>query len=394
MSILSKCSLGFATALSAVVAFTVPATATDNGFQHSNNCVETDVPIDFLETDIGLLVDLVFERCGSTLMHGNYRRVSNQPNPDGAISAGNARLDAVVYDSEFRNPPQKPDCDIGGQAVGGAIKVVPKCIKAQIGVDFIPKITLSANIDVTTDTSAITITDTTDDDVIATTTFLPGQLVDAGSGVGGFDCVILIKKGVPKVADIICDMNMWYDDGGIVYGLKDYDFGQPVNRFLLMWMMGPNPTGSMFVTDLFCDAVNACDETGCAIPERNFGDEEEEVEGDLSLTEDPSDYANNHLEREETSISASASYLRVYGEPAAPFNLLSCFGTVAYCDVTEPSPGDGEVSGNACNRNFGSTGKLEYSFNQTLPGNPGSTSTQGGGVSYFDICNPFAGPCP
>lgn len=381
MSVVIRCSLGLAAALGAMAAFTVPATADHLGFQHSNNCVREDVPVDFMESDIGLMIDLVFAECGSTatseLYHGDYRRVSNWPNSDGSISAGNARLDAVVYDTLFSNANP---CRNNNNA--DPVTVSPGCIENQIGVDFDPPITLAASIN-DDDTSAVTIEDRTG--AGGDNPFLPGQLVDAGLGVGGFDCVIFIKNGTPKLADIICDMNMWYTDdfGNIVYGLRDYNFGQPINRLLLMWIMGPNPTGSMEVTNDFCSAINA----GGAIPARDFA-------GDLMLTEDPSDYALGiDALREETSITAAADYLRVYGEPTQPFNLVSCFGTAAYCDPTEPTPDPTavppQVSGNACNRNVGAAAPPEIRVNQTIPGNSGFYSTQGGGSGFGELDNPF-----
>jgi len=363
--------------LVAVVTFGAPAKADHLGFQHSNNCVRQSVPIDtFKEDDIGTLVDLVYSECGSTetttLFNGIYRRVSNQPNPNPAAatapvpSAGDARKDMVVYDSAYSagNLPGNQPCENSG-GITGNIAVSPACIQAQIGVAFNPQITLKAN--VTISGNVVTVKDTTG----APGPFPAGQLVDAGPGLGGMECVMMIKNGTPKLADIVCDMDEWYEDAShnVQYGIRDYNFGQPVNRLLIFWLMGPNPTGSMAVTNSFCSAVLA----GGAVPARNFAD------GSLALQEDASDYAlGDSVLREEWSMAASTAYIQLYGEHPTAYNLISCLGTATYCDNGElpPDADSGRLSGNSCTEAAGAAAPADFRVTNTVPFN--ASMTQGG----------------
>jgi hypothetical protein len=352
------------------------------GTKCSTNTIVRNIPLpNFKEDDIGLIVDLVIDICNRSdfthLADGPYRRISNAPGPNplpgapGGFSEGDATHDLIVWDSKN---------SIRGGNIPAKVAVSAADIASQIGIS--PGAPVTA--DVTLNSATLTIMDTTGVGGSSPSPFVPGQLIDAGPGIGGLDAAVTIKNGTPKTADLICDQNMYFLSGAnVVYGFTGFDVSaQPVNRLLLFWSAGPSAMGTMTAINAACIAFNPADGVP-AVMDPN--------------APDPRSYANTSLVRQNETVAFPGRGVREFGDPSLPTSLTSCNGVAAYCDETEPTPLVAGQSGNACNRNLGFS-SARSPFDDALNAlNPSYTSTSGGSTTFsnFTRC-PYPGypTCP
>jgi hypothetical protein len=210
-----------------------------------------------------------------SLPNGPYRRVD-------LGGAGNARLDYITFET---NTP------------AGNISVDSGAIDTQIGI--------TPGVDITGTISAVSGSFTITDDTAIS------QIVDTpGPEFTFFD---KSQGGGAQVSTLICDINMWYDDGLVNWGIKNFTVPHNVNRIVVGWAAGPSGFGSQTNVVAACGSQNPLDDSG------------ERVVGALL-----------------------GSYKTVAGDPPPPANITSCstdeVDYASYCDPAEP-PG----SANSCN---------------------------------------------
>jgi hypothetical protein len=154
--------------------------------------------------------------------------------------------------------------------------------------------------------------------------------------LGGPDWFLFEKSqggGGGQRATLVCEFNMWFDDGVQKYGLKEFFVNHSVQRITAGWIAGP----SGFSTRL--KAVEACDRAGTAF---------DKVGGEVG---DP------------TPSFLVASYKSTTENPVPIINVTGCGVTAeddpvltAYCDAGEVSGSPDFPRPNACNPEGGQGG--------------------------------------
>jgi hypothetical protein len=226
-----------------------------------------------------------------SLPNGPYRRVD-------LGGAGNDRLDYITFET---NTPAS-GISINNQGIG-----------AQIGIT--PGVVITGSISVLSGSFTIT-----DDTVIS-------QIVDTP----GPEFIFFDKSqgGGAQVSTLICDINMWYDDGTVNWGIKNFSVPHNVNKIVIGWAAGPSGFGSQTNVNDACFSQNL-----------------------MQASTDPLDPS-----RERVVGALLGSYKSVAGDPPPPANITACAPEpellvesemvrqyASYCDPAEP-PG----SANSCN---------------------------------------------
>jgi hypothetical protein len=216
--------------------------------------------------------------------------------PNGPYRRGNDRLDYITFVSPT-------------PATG--ISVSPGQIAGQIGIT--PEVSISGTIGVVS--GSVTITDESE----------ISQIVDTpGPEFAFFD---KSQGGGAQVSTLICDINMWYDDGAVNWGIKNFSVPHNVNQIVIGWAAGPSGFGSQTNVDAACLSQNP-------------------------NLESPDDTVQSGDSQERFVGALLGSYKTVAGDPPPPTNITSCSTTAAdyasYCDPAEPA-----LSANSCNPEAG-----------------------------------------
>jgi len=224
-------------------------------------------------------------------------------------------------------------------------------INTQIGTEVAAGVSLSVAISGTFNNTAANVT------IDQNTPGVRSQILD----LGGFDFVLFEKSqggGGGQVGTLVCDINMWYRDGGLgdpKFGLQNFAVNHGINQITIGWVAGPSG---------YFSQANAVD--GCALADGP----------DL-----------------EKSVSyLVGSYKSTTDEPVSIVNVTGCGLDAAsepvltsYCDAGEAPGSLASPRPNACNPD-GEIGGLP---DVTASGVNGSAST-----CYFSSRGtPMAFPC-